>query len=202
MNGQSESKKVVLIDMDGVIVDFEAGYRNAVTQTIPEVTPIPRELRKSYYANLQYAALYPNIKKKFHDISKQPGYFSGLPIMPGAKTGVEKLCQYFDVFICTSPMKRYTNCVLEKYLWVEENFGFEFTTRVILTRDKTLVHGDILIDDKPEIEGVKDPSWTRVVFDQPYNEWVDTPFRMHSWEDTDKLIEFIVALSSNSNDKL
>lgn len=31
--------------------------------------------------------------------------------------------------------------------------GHEFVEQVILTRDKTLITGDILIDDKPDILG-------------------------------------------------
>jgi hypothetical protein len=46
--------------------------------------------------------------------------------------------------------------------------GAEFTKRVILTRDKTLVRGDVLVDDKPEIRGVVAPNWRDVLFDETY----------------------------------
>jgi len=59
--------------------------------------------------------------------------------------------------------------VLEKYQWVEEHLGHEFTGRVILTRDKTLACGDVLIDDKPAIRGLGTPHWHQIIFDQPYN---------------------------------
>jgi 5'-nucleotidase len=52
---------------------------------------------------------------------------------------------------------------------VEGHLGTEFTTRVILTRDKTLVRGDGLIDDKPTIGGIATPQWRHVLFNQPYN---------------------------------
>ena len=41
---------------------------------------------------------------------------------------------------------------------MEEHLGSEFTKRVILTRDKTLVRGDVLIDDKPTIGGISNRS--------------------------------------------
>lgn len=40
-----------------------------------------------------------------------------------------------------------------QYAWVERHLGPEFLDKVILTRDKTIVSGDILIDDKPDILG-------------------------------------------------
>ncbi len=40
-----------------------------------------------------------------------------------------------------------------QYAWVEKHLGYDFLEQVILTRDKTLIAGDILIDDKPDILG-------------------------------------------------
>lgn len=37
--------------------------------------------------------------------------------------------------------------------WVEKHFGPEFLEHVILTRDKTIVSGHVLIDDRPDIVG-------------------------------------------------
>jgi hypothetical protein len=36
---------------------------------------------------------------------------------------------------------------------VERNLGPQFVERIILTRDKTMVLGDLLIDDKDTIQG-------------------------------------------------
>jgi 5'-nucleotidase len=81
-----------------------------------------------------------------------------------------------DVRICSSPLSQFENCVAEKYLWVERHLGREATNRLILTKDKTLVHGDLLIDDKPAIEGAMKPRWKHILFDAPYNrEVADRP---------------------------
>jgi len=48
--------------------------------------------------------------------------------------------------------------------------GEDFLRRLIITRDKTLVKGAVLIDDKPHVTGaVTAPDWTHLLFDQPYN---------------------------------
>lgn len=84
----------------------------------------------------------------------------------------ELLALGMDVRICTSPLSQFENCVAEKYLWVEKHLGREATNRLILTKDKTLVHGNLLIDDKPLIQGAVKPRWKHVLFDAPYNRGV------------------------------
>lgn len=40
-----------------------------------------------------------------------------------------------------------------QYAWVEKHFGPDFLEQVVLTRDKTVVSADLLIDDRPDITG-------------------------------------------------
>lgn len=40
-----------------------------------------------------------------------------------------------------------------QYRWVEKHLGPQFVERIILTKDKTVVLGDLLIDDKDTIQG-------------------------------------------------
>ena len=50
------------------------------------------------------------------------------------------------------------------------HLGKSWVDRIILTRDKTLVRGDILLDDAPQAKGSSlEPVWEHVYFDQPYN---------------------------------
>jgi 5'-nucleotidase len=63
--------------------------------------------------------------------------------------------------------------------WIRHHLGQEFAERTILTRDKTLVRGTILIDDKPSVSGVMQPEWEHVLFDQPYNRKVTNRRRLN-----------------------
>ncbi|KAL6048370.1 hypothetical protein STEG23_000063, partial [Scotinomys teguina] len=44
-----------------------------------------------------------------------------------------------------------TQLSLTEYAWVEKHFGPEFLEQIVLTRDKTVVSADLLIDDRPDI---------------------------------------------------
>ena len=60
--------------------------------------------------------------------------------------------------------------------------GPEWLQRLVLTSDKTLVRGDLLIDDKPQVSGQERlPSWEHVVFDAPYNRGTAHNLRLGSW---------------------
>ncbi|XP_075248188.1 putative 5'(3')-deoxyribonucleotidase [Convolutriloba macropyga] len=186
-------KKIVLVDMDGVIANFELGYERAITKMFPSMKLIPREERNVFYNDVQYAHIYPQHEDAFHRIALKPGFFRHLPVMEGAKAAMKALNKKYNLFICTSPMTEYYNCVREKYEWVEEHLGFDFTSKMILTRDKTVVTGHVLIDDKPIIKGCMVPTWSQVVFDQPYN--TETRgFRVKSWNQIDKLMDYIDSL--------
>ncbi|XP_018414079.1 PREDICTED: 5'(3')-deoxyribonucleotidase, mitochondrial-like [Nanorana parkeri] len=92
-----------------------------------------------------------------------------------------------DVFICTSPIKRYKYCPYEKYAWVEKHFGHEFLEQIILTRDKTVVSADLLIDDRPDITGAEAiPRWEHILFTACHNHHLgsSSPLRrLQSWRD-------------------
>ena len=85
-----------------------------------------------------------------------------------------------QVFLCTSPLSEYQNCVLEKYEWVDEHLGPEWVDQIVLTRDKTIVYGDVLIDDRPQIDGAATPTWEHILYDQPYNR-TETSKRRLTW---------------------
>ena len=54
--------------------------------------------------------------------------------------------------------------------------------RTILTTDKTLVHGDVLVDDSPSWAGPKSLQFHHVRYDQPYNRGV-AGARLERWGD-------------------
>ncbi len=175
-------KPVLLIDMDGVIADYYKGFLMKWMERYPNERVIwPQDLTNFY---LEEA--YP---KEFHTITRnltlETGFFENLPVVYGSILALQAILHagYFEPFLCTAPDLEAENqgCYSEKARWIEKYLGKEWLKRLIITKDKTMVHGDYLIDDKPNITGHMKPSWHQVVFDHAYNK--DTPgFRLHSWD--------------------
>lgn len=167
---------IILLDQDGVLADFEHAFIDAWRARYPDVPPVEFEDRKSFYLRQDYP---PELRAQAEAIYTAPGFIRNLPPVPGSLEAVKELLALgLDVRICTSPLSQFENCVAEKYLWVERHLGREATNRLILTKDKTLIYGDLLIDDKPLIEGAVNPRWKHILFDAPYNRHVVGAARM------------------------
>ncbi|XP_075035297.1 5'(3')-deoxyribonucleotidase, mitochondrial [Mixophyes fleayi] len=179
----------VLVDMDGVLADFEGGFLKKYRARYPKEPYIELEDRRGFWVSEQYDRLKPGLCEKAISIWESGNFFLDLDPIDGAVEAVKEMSNSpnIDVFICTSPIKRYQYCPYEKYAWVEKHFGHEFLEQIILTRDKTVVSADLLIDDRPDITGAEpNPSWEHILFTACHNCHLSvTPpsRRLQSWND-------------------
>jgi 5'-nucleotidase len=196
------NKPIILIDMDGVLADFDRGCLEKMKELFPKFI-IMIDKSSMYHISEEYALRDETFKKIMDSIIKSPGFYENLPLIENAQ-GILNSLEFdgYEVFICTSP-PRETENINGKYIWIEKNFGPKWRKKIIMTHDKTLIHGDILIDDKPKITGAIEPSFTHILFDQPYNRNENKP-RITQWKDSKDWKEVIesVLLSKKSLDDI
>ena len=157
----------ILIDMDGVLADFESGFLKLWKAEHPDKPFVPIEQRKTFFIAEQYPL---DCKDLIWEIFSAPNFYRSLiPIEGGIKALGELKKMGHDVFLCSSPLTAYRNCVLEKFEWVEFHLGKEWVDNIILSMDKTMIKGDLLIDDRSDIQGCDIPSWEHILYNQPYN---------------------------------
>ncbi|KAM9304917.1 5'(3')-deoxyribonucleotidase, mitochondrial [Gastrophryne carolinensis] len=177
----------VLVDMDGVLADFEGGFLKKYRSRYPQEPYITLEDRRGFWVSEQYEKLKPGLSEKAISIWESKNFFLELDPIDGAVEALKEMSRLpnTDVFICTSPIKQYQYCPYEKYAWVEKHFGHEFLEQIILTRDKTVVAADLLIDDRPDITGAEAmPSWEHILFTACHNRHLASaspPRRLPSW---------------------
>lgn len=168
-------KKIILIDMDNVLANFTKSFI--------------KEIDDNNWERGGNIGMYITIKndenlEKNKKIFNKKNFFLDFEPISGAIANVKEIIKddRFEVFFCSSPATFYKYCVSEKYQWIEKYFGFEMTKRVILTKDKTLIGGDYLIDDKPDIVGLLKPTWEHIYFTQNYNKHKEGK-RINKWSE-------------------
>jgi len=179
---------IILIDMDDVLADFDGEFYNRWAKTHSDKPITPPHERNCFYIMDESPEDY---RQYITEINTSPGFIRSLPLVDGGTKAVKQIAEMGHViYICTSPLNNYYNCVKEKYEWIEEHLGFEWTKKLILTKDKTLIQGDILIDDKPEVKGVAKPVWEHIIFDKPYNRKTNHAKRMN-WKNWREVLNLI-----------
>ena len=177
---------IILVDMDDVLSDFDSEFYQRWNARHPEIKIVTPDQRKCFYIKEELPKEYALMVT---EINTEKGFIRSLPEIPGGINAVKEIAAMgHRVFICTAPLDIYDNCVLEKYKWVDEHMGFEWTKKLIITKEKALIKGDILIDDKPEIKNEDKAEWEHILFDKPYNRNV-TGLRRLTWENWKEVLK-------------
>ena len=171
-------KEILLLDQDGVLADYDKGFLAKWREIHPNKTVIPPEKRRTFYIEEDYPK---ELGALVREIIVSKGFYRDLPVMEGAIEAINELKKYFDVLICTAPHLKSKYCISEKFEWIAEHFGSELVRKIVLTKEKTLVRGKYLVDDRPEIKSPYIPEWEHIFYDQPYNRDIDK--RRIRWTD-------------------
>lgn len=185
----------VLVDMDGVIADWGRAYGESLDMFGADAADIPRHAdQRSFNLN---EGRTDRERAIIAAVMVEPGFYARLEPIDGAKQALKQMVKDgHDVRIVTSPWVSNPTCASDKLNWIVRNYGSHWGSRVVITTDKTLVHGDILIDDKPEVTGVAVPTWEHVLFDQPYNRDVSGRRRLVDWDAWRDLLDGAVYAST------
>lgn len=191
IGGMAQKKLIVLVDLDETLAAFEEHFLKKYRQAFPNEPYIPLEDRNTFYIADQYQTLPLSddvLQTKLKLIYRSKDFFRDLPEIEGGCQAVKEMAEIegVEVFICTSPLFQYKYSAPEKYEWVENHLGKDWINRLILTRDKTMINGHVLIDDKINITGVlNEPSWQHIVFMSCHNKKANLrgKTRLENWTD-------------------
>lgn len=178
---EKRRQKIILVDMDGVLANWDAAWDAALVKMGIRALGIPFSIHRKEF-NL-YTGLTQEQCAVVDEIMQLPGFYRNLDLIEGAKEALKAMLDAgYDVRIVTSPWNSNPTCASDKMAWVRETLGQSWGNRLIITNDKTLVRGDWLIDDKPKIKGALTPMWEHIWFTQSINEGLEGNRRIDSWK--------------------
>jgi len=179
----------ILVDMDGVIANWSAAWD---AHALPYSHLGLRQTKDQRDFDLS-KGLDAEGRAAVQQIMDHPRFYRDLDVMPGAVEALHKMLELgHDVNICSAPWLTNETCAWDKSEWLRLNFGEDWPRRLILARDKSIVRGEILIDDKPNAQTLPSnlytPEWTQIYFTQPYNK--DLPgYRIDSWSEWESVLD-------------
>ena len=161
------TSKTILIDMDNTICDFDAEVVRRFSERFPGQTMLSTSSATRRNWGIAEDLDDPFYKEEVKKIFRATGFTESLPPIAGAVDALKQmLAEGHDVRLCTSPLVNQPMGVGEKFVWVAAVLGDEWKKRIVITSDKTLVKGRMLIDDKMEIVDKKSactPEWRQCV---------------------------------------
>lgn len=178
---------VVLVDMDGVLANFDAELLSRVALRYPHIPHLEPEKSTFFYTHENFD---PEHQDLVHKLCLEEGFITSLPMIPGALDGWERIINAgYRPRICSSPLPT-AHCEIEKRDWLRQHFVPRFGAWVvdtaIITRHKQLVDGVALIDDRPPpLRDSDEATWEHIIFDRACNRGADTAeyIRITNWAD-------------------
>lgn len=135
------TKPIVLIDMDGVICDFD-----------------------------KRAAELESIGIRGTKLFRHPDAYKDLEPIEGAIEAWHALQEKYETYILSTPPWSNPEAWAEKRRWIEERLGKSAHKKLILCHHKGLVRGDYLIDDRIA-NGVADFGGEHIHFGTTFVGW-------------------------------
>lgn len=133
------------MDVDGVLADFAL----AAIELVRRVTGRQYKPEDIKTWEVFDSIPEPQAKKEVYRILKEPGGCSSIPVYPEALEGIQKLRELVYIIAVTSPFSNSPTWMHEREQWLERHFG-DAISYTIHAKHKERIHGDFLVDDKPE----------------------------------------------------
>lgn len=162
----------ICIDMDEVIADNYPKFLDRYEQKYGH-----RLSYEEYVGGKIYDLPDANALRQ---VLHEPGWFADLPVIEGAIEVVKELYEQHEVFILSSATE-FRHSMLDKINWLEEHFPFIHHRRITFCGDKSIAHGDYLIDDK--VKNLNGFQGEGLLFTAPDNVYEKTGYpRFDNWQ--------------------
>lgn len=181
----------IFIDMDQTLNDFTTSFVKVAEKILDEdLSEKAKNIGNDWGLQDVLFGDHPEKDMITEAIFNYPGFWLDMEPKELATKAVRELSRIANVYIVTFPWPTSATCFLEKYYWVKKHMPFFDMSKLIYIKDKHLLQGNIIVDDKPSYLESNNCDIT-IAFDYNYNEHVDVDYRSDDWG---HIFEYIVEI--------
>ena len=180
----SEKDMTILVDMDDTIEQLLRAWVRGVNEKYG------RDVDYEDVDSWDVSAAFPGLTRaQVYEIPMQRGFWKTVEPVPGAAEALKRLMDAgHQVYIVTATLQESIpekmNDLLFRY------FPFLTWDQVIITANKQLIRGDVLIDDG--IHNLVGGDYVKILMTAPHNRAFDAEgngmIRVHDWEEIERVI--------------
>lgn len=157
------TKPLVWLDCDGPLANILEPTLALINELTGRKLTVQDVTDWDLFACLE---LDDSTEKAVRALWQAPGFCNSLLPAAGAKTAVAELLTFCDVRVATTLQSSAPTWAYDRLRWLAREFKIPATS-VVFTTDKSVLIGDVFVDDK--IEHVQAAEMPAFLFDMPYN---------------------------------
>jgi 5'-nucleotidase len=169
--------KRILLDIDGVLGDIYSRFLELHREETGEILTY-----EDISGKLEGEA-FPGLYRWVRTV----GFFRTIPVMPDSQQILRRLNEWHEIII-VSMATEFPESLTDKQLWLNEHYPFIKPKQVIFCGDKSLIPGDIMIDD--HFKNLDRFGGETIMFVQPHNVLKDdhSHRKVSSWKEIESLL--------------
>lgn len=124
-----------------------------------------------------------------HEIFMEAGFFENIPVKNNSVASLKRMIKStkYDIYIITACNSNRE--LEEKYIWFDKYLPDFNKDRIIKCKEKELIRGDVLIDDKVDNLDKCSPFMHCILFDMPSNKDCNEYPRVKNLKEVEKILE-------------
>lgn len=174
---------IVWWDLDGVHALWDDGVDEIAQELGAHLKGFPLKHQRTVFGFMDDRS--PEERDVILEVMNHPELYRRLKVDPKVQAAFKATEEagHINRFAST-PWTGNNTCMQDKEDFIANAYGEEVRKHLVLTHDKTVLRGDVLVDDKPKLHGLFEDNldFMHVIPTQPYNKDIDTPYRINDFE--------------------
>ncbi|MCR5089348.1 MAG: hypothetical protein K6C08_07555 [Oscillospiraceae bacterium] len=179
----------ILVDMDDTLEQLIQAWISAVNKQHG------RNVSYDDIVSWDMSAAFPGLsREQVYSVPSQPGFWKTVEPMPGAAEALQRLMAAgHEIYIVTATTCESVHEKMTELLF--RYFPFLSWKQVIITENKQMIRGDVLIDDG--VHNLEGGDYVKILMTAPHNRNYDAEangmIRVHSWPEIENVLRDLEA---------